>query len=145
MEKIEKLLLHFGLVTEQQLLTQQVELLDDQATAEFKLMLAAKLNPGQESSSLLDGHQINFEDASADSAFFLERVQKMLGDFANDDMWYELYKSVTSEKDMAEKDQQRLVRRERRKIKKKKKLREQRQRLIHDSLKIRENKRRKDG
>lgn len=68
----------------------------------------------------------------------------MINDFAQDDLWYELYKSVTSEKDMAEKDQQKLVRRERRKIKRKKKLREERLRIIGDSLKIRANKRLKD-
>lgn len=106
-------------------------------------MLLSKLSA--ENSSLIDSQPINHSDQSADSPYFLERVQKMLTDFANDDMWYELYKSVTSEKDMAEKDQQRLVRRERRKIKKRKKLRDQRERLIRDSLLIRENKRKKDG
>jgi len=40
-----------------------------------------------------------------------------------DSSWYELYKSVTSEKDLAEKDQQRMVRRERRRIRRKQKLR----------------------
>ena len=38
---------------------------------------------------------------------------------SQDDMWYELYKSITNEKDMAEKDQQRMIRREKRKIKRK--------------------------
>ena len=33
---------------------------------------------------------------------------------SQDDQWYELYKSITNEKDLAEKDQQRMIRRERR-------------------------------
>ena len=40
---------------------------------------------------------------------------------------------------MAERDQQRLVRKERRKLQKKKKLRAQRMKIIEESLKIREN------
>jgi hypothetical protein len=46
--------------------------------------------------------------------------------FSQDDSWYELYKSITNEKDMAEKDQQRMIRRERRRIKRKLKLRKER-------------------
>lgn len=74
----------------------------------------------------------------------LQRVTKMIKVFSIDDTWYELYKSVTNEKDMAERDQQKLVRTEKRRLRKKKKLREDREKLIHDSLRIRENKRRKD-
>ena len=63
----------------------------------------------------------------------------------DDQGWYEIYKSITNEKDMAEKDQQKLVRRERRMIQKKKKLREKRIRAIQQTLEIRKNFRRKNG
>ena len=46
---------------------------------------------------------------------------------------------------MAERDQQKLVRREKRKMKKKKDLREKRLRMIEDSLRIRANKRKKNN
>ena len=55
-----------------------------------------------------------------------------------DSSWYELYKSITSEKDLAEKDQQRMVRRERRRIKRKQRLRKIRIEKIVRSLKVRE-------
>ena len=54
-----------------------------------------------------------------------------------DDSWYELYKLYTNEKDMAEKDQQRLIRRERRRLKRKAKLRKERFEAIKHSLKVR--------
>lgn len=57
--------------------------------------------------------------------------------FTQDDTWYELYKSITNEKDMAEKDQQRMIRRERRRIRKRAKLRKERITRIAQSLKIR--------
>ena len=37
-----------------------------------------------------------------------------------DSSWYDLYKSITSEKDLAEKDQHKMVRTERRRIRKEK-------------------------
>ena len=57
---------------------------------------------------------------------------------ADDSSWYELYKSITSEKDLAEKDQQRMVRRERRRIKRKARRRKVRIDKIVRSLKVRE-------
>jgi len=57
----------------------------------------------------------------------------------DDSSWYELYKSITSEKDLAEKDQQRMVRRERRRIRRKQKLRKTRVDKIVRSLKVRES------
>ena len=65
--------------------------------------------------------------------------------FSQDDTWYELYKSITNEKDMAEKDQQRMIRRERRKIKRRMKLRKLRLSKIEDSLKIRAEYRAREG
>ena len=60
-------------------------------------------------------------------------------------MWYELYKSITNEKNVAERDQQKLVRREKRKIKKKRELRLKREKLISESLKRRANKRKRNN
>jgi len=65
--------------------------------------------------------------------------------FSQDDSWYELYKSITNEKDMAEKDQQRMIRRERRKIKRRMKLRKERLTKIEESLKIRAEYRAREG
>jgi len=56
---------------------------------------------------------------------------------SKDDNWYELYKSITNEKDMAEKDQQRMIRRERRRIRRRQKLRKERQEAIEHTLQIR--------
>ena len=72
-----------------------------------------------------------------------QQLLSMLESQAKDDTWYELYKSITNEKDMAERDQQKLVRREKRKKKEKKELRERRLKLIAESLKIRANKRKR--
>ena len=70
---------------------------------QFKQNLRSKLVEAPKS-SLVDEEKLDLEDQSPDTPLFLERVSKMLSNFASDDMWYELYKSVTSEKDMAEKD-----------------------------------------
>lgn len=64
---------------------------------------------------------------------------------SQDDMWYELYKSITNEKDMAEKDQQRMIRREKRRIKKKQKLRKERLERIETNLRIRAEYREREG
>jgi len=57
--------------------------------------------------------------------------------YSQDDQWYELYKSITNEKDLAEKDQQRMIRRERRRQKKKMKIRKERLKRISNNLKVR--------
>ena len=64
---------------------------------------------------------------------------------SHDDQWYELYKSITNEKDLAEKDQQRMIRRERRKQKKKAKLRAERLGRIKNNLKVRREYRQKES
>ena len=46
-------------------------------------------------------------------------LRKRLTEMSKEDNWYELYKSITNEKDMAEKDQQRMIRRERRRMRRK--------------------------
>ena len=48
---------------------------------------------------------------------FKDWLREQFLKMSEDSSWYELYKSITSEKDLAEKDQQRMVRRERRRIK----------------------------
>ena len=68
---------------------------------------------------------------------FRQKLKEDFFKFTQDDSWYELYKSITNEKDMAEKDQQRMIRRERRRIKRKAKLRIERIGRIQQSLKIR--------
>ena len=64
---------------------------------------------------------------------------------SKDDNWYELYKSITNEKDMAEKDQQRMIRRERRRIRRRQKLRKERMEAIEHTLKIRKAYREREG
>jgi hypothetical protein len=63
---------------------------------------------------------------------------------SEDSSWYELYKSITSEKDLAEKDQQRMVRRERRRIKRRQILRKERIGKIVKNLKVRETYRKRE-
>ena len=52
---------------------------------------------------------------------------------------------MTTEKDMAERDQRKLVRREKRKLKKKKQLRLARMKAIRESLEIRSKYRMREG
>lgn len=142
LEKIEKLLVHFGMISEQQLANQQVELTDREQEEQFKVFLKSKLLSQAEASSLAE---VDDNDRSLDTPFLLQRVTKILKTFSVDDTWYELYKSVTNEKDMAERDQQKLVRREKRRLKKKQQRREERERLIRESLAIRAKKRQKEN
>jgi len=64
---------------------------------------------------------------------------------SKDDNWYELYKSITNEKDMAEKDQQRMIRRERRRIRRRQKLRKERLEAIEHTLQIRKAYRKRES
>ena len=130
MEKIEKMLCHFKLVEDSRMASQQSELLDKASEDQFGEYLKHKL---YEESSLDGGEGL------------LAEIKKVLVEASCDDVWYELYKSVTSEKDLAERDQQKLVRRERRKLKKRKILREDRMRRLAESLKIRAEYRRREG
>ena len=72
-------------------------------------------------------------------------MRRHLAEISKDDNWYELYKSITNEKDMAEKDQQRMIRRERRRIRKAQKLRKERIEAIVHTLKIRKAYRERAG
>lgn len=72
-------------------------------------------------------------------------LKKHLAAASKEDNWYELYKSITNEKDMAEKDQQRMIRRERRRIKRRQKLRKERIEAIVHTLKIRKAYRKRAG
>lgn len=105
MEKIEKLLVHFQLISEQQLANQQVELTDKEQVEEFKQFLRSKLQVDgslqeeEELTSLVDEN-----DRSPENPHLLRRVRTVFKSFSVDDTWYELYKSVTNEKDMAERD-----------------------------------------
>ena len=115
MERVEKALVTYGIVTETQMTNQCAEITDQESLNHFIDSLRSRTESEQ------FRLQVKFD--------FLK--------FSQDDTWYELYKSITNEKDMAEKDQQRMIRRERRKIKRRMKLRKERLAKIKESLKIR--------
>lgn len=115
MERLEKALITYNIVTEAQMTNQISELSDPDTLNEFIEKIRTYIS--KEETTL----QVKYD--------FLK--------FSQDDSWYELYKSITNEKDMAEKDQQRMIRRERRKIMRRVKLRKERMARIAESLKIR--------
>lgn len=76
----------------------------------------------EEGSQIVGSSLIEEPKEAADGApkpILAVALRSHLGNMSKEDNWYELYKSITNEKDMAEKDQQRMIRRERRRIKKK--------------------------
>lgn len=94
-------------------------------------------------SSLVEDPQ-ETEEAAAKPVLAVA-LRKHLVDMSKEDNWYELYKSITNEKDMAEKDQQRMIRRERRRIRRRQKLRKERIDAIVHTLKIRKAYRKRAG
>jgi hypothetical protein len=82
MERVEKALVTYGIVTETEMTNQTAELADKESLNNFIELLRSRTE--KEEFRL----QIKFD--------FLK--------FSQDDSWYELYKSITNEKDMAEKD-----------------------------------------
>lgn len=123
MERVEKALVTYGIVTETQMANQCAEITDQESLNQFIEHLRSR----------------------TDNEQFRLQVKYDFLKFSQDDTWYELYKSITNEKDMAEKDQQRMIRRERRKIKRRMKLRKERLSKIKESLKIRAEYRAREG
>jgi hypothetical protein len=82
MERVEKALVTYGIVTETQMTNQCAELTDQESLNQF----------------------IDSLKSRTESEQFRLQVKYDFLKFSQDDTWYELYKSITNEKDMAEKD-----------------------------------------
>ena len=127
------MLLLYGIVTEKQIGNQVAEMLTKSAQEVFEQSLTTRLDSNDYKSGEKDKRH-----TVGDNKMKLSLALR--ADFHcinRDDSWYELYKMYTNEKDLAEKDQQRLIRRERRRLKRKAKLRKERLAAIKHSLKVR--------
>ena len=91
MEKIEKILVKFGFIQEKDLANQQTELLRPESITAFKELIRSKLSD-------------IVTDDTDEQCSLSYLIDKLMETQAEDDQWYELYKSVTNDKDMAERD-----------------------------------------
>lgn len=101
LEKVEKMLLLYGVVTEKQIGNQAAEMLMKSAQEDFERSLTMRLEGTDYKSGAEDKRH-----TTSDGKLVLRLALR--ADFTcinRDDSWYELYKMYTNEKDLAEKDQ----------------------------------------
>lgn len=117
---------------------------EDEPKASAEKTGATEEDGGQVIGSSLIDEPKETEEA-AEKPILSVALRRHLMAMSKEDNWYELYKSITNEKDMAEKDQQRMIRRERRRIRRRQKLRKERIEAIVHTLKIRKAYRKRAG